>query len=879
MKKPGGSVVGVVLVCVAFAAGTLCAEEVEFTLDGRVSFRDGTGLYAVTGAPTGGNLRGRYVQAEKTIPDREALTSRIVSPGNAEGTVSLSTCSNGFRYAARVNCKSKAGEKTGGCGLALLLPQSAWDGCRWRADGGECGSLTGDFRNVRLSVRRLRALSVQRADGRELNLAFDRPVRLTTQFRKVYFRPNCELRFAAADPGRFVVGSSSELSCVVSSDVGLVPKGAPYSQVAEGAEWVPFDYTKDILPGSALDFSSLGLADAPAGKYGRVVVRNGHFAFENQPGVPRRFYGVNLCATANCPPKDVTDDLVVRLRRLGYNSIRIHHHERRLVKDDGLTPKADAVDRFDYLVARAVENGLYLTTDLYVSRPVAWRTIGIDRDGLLSSAQFKRLVLLGYEPAVENLKTFSRWFLKHVNPYTGRALTDEPALLSIVLLNEAHLTRGWAEVRSVPSVRKQWEGWVAIHGDTEASAHAFAVRREMETERDLKAFLRELGYRGLVSGDNNAPYYVSGRAKIGEIYDYVDRHAYIDHPSFPGEPWRLPINYENGNALFYPAGYMAATGCARAFGTPFTVSEWNYSGASPYRSMSGLMTGALAGVQDWDALWRFAYSHSSDDMPNGRGTSQGFNLAGDALLQASDRVATLLFLRRDIDAAQPAVALALPERNRLSAQPPVLIDTPWARRCAWNARIGTVFAEQDLPGVRRVPPAAWAASEPPADFHPVPGAVAVNARTRGATVTTTRTCGGFLEADSSATAGPLAFSVKGHQATVSASSLDGKPLGVSKRVLVMHLTDVSNEGMAYLGDRRDYVMAYGAVGAKSMLHCGSAEVSLAVESPERFGVWALDTAGTRVRKVQTRTDGGRLRFTAEVTSGAAEMYYELANED
>ena len=865
-----------VMVWGALLAGAGVAEEVEFTLDGRMSFRDGTGLYVVTGVPVGGRLGGRYVQMAKTVPDSAAMTSRIAYPGKAEGQASLSACSNGVRYVARVRCVSKSGEKTGGCGLALLLPQSVWDRCVWRADDGTCGSLTGDFRRVRCSLGRLSSISIRRSDGYCLNLAFDRPVRLVTQGRKVYFRPNCELRFTAADAGRFAKGSESELSCVITSDGEIVPKGAPYSKVAAGAEWVPFDYQKDILPGSALDFTSLGLVDAPAGKHGRVVVRDGHFSFERRPDARLRFYGVNFCSTANCPPKDVTDALVVRLRRLGYNSIRIHHHERRLVKTDGLTPKADAVDRFDYLVARAVENGLYLTTDLYVSRPVAWRALGIEKDGQLTSAQFKRLVLLGHEPAIENLKAFSRWFLTRVNPYTGRALVDEPALLSIVLLNEAHLTKGWSEFGNIPSVRERWEEWTSVHGSTEASAHAFAVRREMETERDLKAFLRELGYGGLVSGDNNAPYYVAGRAKVGELYDYVDRHAYIDHPSFPGQPWQLPVNYENGNALFYPAGYMGATGCARAFGVPFTVSEWNYSGASPYRSMSGLMTGALAGVQDWDALWRFAYSHSSDDLPTGCGTSQGFNLAGDALLQAADRVATLLFLRRDIETARPAVALALPERNRLLEQPPVLIDTPWTSRSIWNARIGTAFAEQTLPDVRRVPLAAWTASEPPADLDFVSGPVTVDARTRGATVVTERTCGGFLEAGTAASAGPLAFSVRGHHATVSASALDGKPLVASKRVLVMHLTDVSNAGMVYLGKNRNYVLARGAKDAKQMMHRGVAEISLAVASADRFRVWALDTSGRRVREVPIRLADGRLGFTAEVTDGAAEMYYEVA---
>ena len=49
--------------------------------------------------------------------------------------------------------------------------------------------------------------------------------------------------------------------CVLSA--GSAP--AAY-RVSAGPDWVPIDYRKGIEPGSALDFSVFGLADAPAGE-------------------------------------------------------------------------------------------------------------------------------------------------------------------------------------------------------------------------------------------------------------------------------------------------------------------------------------------------------------------------------------------------------------------------------------------------------------------------------------------------------------------------------------------------------------------------------------------------------------------------------------
>ena len=87
---------------------------------------------------------------------------------------------------------------------------------------------------------------------------------------------------------------------------------------------------------------------------------------------------------------------MTRLVRLGYNTVRIHHYESAngAVKGaaDGLALNAERMDRLDYLLAKFYEKGVYVTTDLFTCRPVAWRAIGIERDARVDKQDYKTLI-------------------------------------------------------------------------------------------------------------------------------------------------------------------------------------------------------------------------------------------------------------------------------------------------------------------------------------------------------------------------------------------------------------------------------------------------------------------------------------------------------
>ena len=90
--------------------------------------------------------------------------------------------------------------------------------------------------------------------------------------------------------------------CAVSLCVLRAETSAAFTpETAAPNDWAPFTQNPWIEPGSALDFSPMRGTEAPAGCRGRVVAVGNHFEFEGLPGVPQRFYGINLCFGANYP--------------------------------------------------------------------------------------------------------------------------------------------------------------------------------------------------------------------------------------------------------------------------------------------------------------------------------------------------------------------------------------------------------------------------------------------------------------------------------------------------------------------------------------------------------------------------------------------------
>lgn len=600
-------------------------------------------------------------------------------------------------------------------------------GGTWTADG-KTGTFPKDFGEIHLFNAAIRSLKLALSSGETLDFTFPEPTPVLLQDNRKW-GPSFSVRiFRSSSTGQpFAKGTPVKIGFTLTAPGGIaVEHDAPVTIVA-GPQWIPLNLDLDIQSGSALDFSTIGLQDAPAGKHGWLQAKSdGTFRFEQQADRPARFYGVNFCFSALYVSHEQADRVAERLAKLGYNAIRVHHYENELTKPDRerLTFNDEKLDQLDYFLAACIKRGIYLTTDLFVSRPVDITSFGIDAGSVRKDQMnaFKALVPIN-EQAWQNWATFSRKLLEHVNPYTRRAYKDEPGIAWFSLINEGNLSNFVGLAKDIPDYRTAWNRWLTEqYKDRAGLAVAWGnvlkadedpgrgsvdlggnVYNQDARGRDLVRFLsrvdtdfavrattflrKEVGIKALMTNLNAWTNPVTLQSARSEL-DYVDDHFYVDHPHFLNQPWRLPSRCPNTSPIAGGAGGGRHVTFTRLFNKPYTLSEYNYAAPGRYRGVGGILTGSMGAIQGWGAIWRFAYSHDRRSLLE-PGAMNYFDMSTDPLGQAAERASLCLFARGDMQQAPHSVAIVMTPEDL--AKPPASIPglSPGWNWAAWVTRVGT----------------------------------------------------------------------------------------------------------------------------------------------------------------------------------------------
>jgi hypothetical protein len=423
---------------------------------------------------------------------------------------------------------------------------------------------------------------------------------------------------------------------------------------------------------SPVDLSFLNAAEKPAGKRGFLRAQGEDFVFAD--GTKARFWGTNITAFAlfQTTPPELVRNQAKRLSQLGFNLVRIHHHDSAWVAPNVFNPKtgdtrelnAYAMSRLDWWIACLKAEGIYIWLDLHVGREVTAKD-GIEGFEEMSGGQ-QRGKVLGFsyinETVQERMKEFATSYLTHVNEHTGLAYKDDPAVMAVLITNENDLSHHFGNAL-LPDKNVPWhtKRYMALAGE-------FAARHSLDADKvwrswefgpsklfladlehkfnvEMTAHLRQLGVKAPIIGTNFwGQMTVAGLLSLAAA-DFIDVHSYGRANEVESNP-----RYKPGMASWIAAGAVT--------GKPLTVSEWNVEPFPVFdRSQAALHLAAIASLQGWNGLMQYAYSQSPMAGTIGPGNWEAFN---DPALIATMPAAALLYRGRHVSEGPVTYSLQLP---------------------------------------------------------------------------------------------------------------------------------------------------------------------------------------------------------------------------
>ena len=479
----------------------------------------------------------------------------------------------------------------------------------------------------------------------------------------------------------------------------------------------PFSLNHQDRVNSDADVSFL--LDAPAGKDGFVTVKGGHLVKGN--GERLRIWGVNLTGwtrgSTNLPPKEEATMWAREMARFGINGVRFHFLDKPVVNSEegrrhpsGLIAAGDnslefdsvQLDRLDFFVAELKKNGIYSNLNLNVGRIYQKGDSVPDSEiETIQRASMKGFTYLG-ERLLELQRDYARKLLTHYNPYTKSEYRNEPAIVTVEIVNENSITEFWArnwlngelkEDHPVPQLDlspyyshildEKYQKWLSENRSEEQLAKMrelagvgpdeviSRIRRgdfrdrpkelfyaeaefymfvESEFFEGMYSFLKdELGVKAPIVATADHTYWIPNQPLIRTTskLDIVDGHVYWEHPAIWG-------NRNNPMVNSPLASTIVKLSRSPVGGMPFTVSEVNHPNPNEYSAEMIPILAAYGAFQDWDGIYFYTFEPKVGNLWEPCVTDH-FDITLDPVKMIQMPVGALLFSRPDVRAAKQTI--------------------------------------------------------------------------------------------------------------------------------------------------------------------------------------------------------------------------------
>ena len=612
--------------------------------------------------------------------------------------------------------------------------------------------------------------------------------------------------------------SSTTMTVTMDQKIALSPPVGFNYENSDPALWpqAVLDDTASPVDLSFLNKDLSGVTQV-AGSHGHIIAKGDQLVFED--GTAAKFWGANLQARALFSTSNENIPLhAKRIAKLGFNLVRVHHHDSKWVSPNIFKPVANtlelsttALDKLDQWIKCLEAEGVYVWLDLHVGRAFT-NNDGINNFSDIAKGK-KKVEAKGfnyYNASIqERMLQFNEAYLNHVNSHTGLAYKNDPAIVGFLLTNENDLTNHFGNSLLANNHVPLHHALFKQDAKAFANAHALSISKTLSTWKtgESKIYLNDVEHRFNkkmlnqleLLGVNSLVATTSSWGKMG-LYSLasltdgsvIDAHSY-------GRPEEFDHNPR------YSPGFLSWIAGAQVSDKPLTVSEWNIE---PFpardRFTAPLFTASIASLQGWDAMMLYGYSQTelNDSTLTGSNYS-AFNdpaiiglMPAAALLYRQGHVAPALqtyelklgrndFFFKKIDPTTSKTIRTLLETSRLTvAIPKNTPELPWLKNNA--APLGNANSD----------PNKHIVTDPNKDFIiPVPGEQNVVVsdtselkRDWGAGIHTINTdksqvASGWIGGKAIGL-DEVSFNIATKKAVVAIQSLDSNPIASSNKIFI-----------------------------------------------------------------------------------------------
>jgi hypothetical protein len=460
--------------------------------------------------------------------------------------------------------------------------------------------------------------------------------------------------------------------------------------------YIPYPFYWDDVP---IDLSFIFENEKPAGKHGFLKVHGSRFAFED--GTEARFWGTNFNSGLNFPPFSFSEKIAKRLAKIGVNIVRFHQMDAEWAtpnifqftkgkrKGNTLDFDPESMSRLDYLIHCLKQEGIYIYMDLLTYRKFK---SGDGVENALKLSDAAKPYTNYSRKLIELQKKFNYDLWTHINPYTGLAYKNDPAIVMVEIANENELFLKHRPVVLEPykseliEMFQKWcvdnevnyTGEIDFSDYNETILHFFRETQE-SYYREMIEYMRQIGVKIPITGTNwniNA-----ANRRTQTVTDFADGHTY-----WYEWKWReTEKKFGNRPMVAEVNTVLPSLSFARLLDRPYFVSEWDDPWPNEWRAESPLFMAAVGLLQDWSgfAIHTYSYSTMMDINVTGKEVTSNaigsvpyregvFNTWNDPAKFGLFYHAALMYRRRDVKPALRSVNIKVDDMSLWEPQIPAL---------------------------------------------------------------------------------------------------------------------------------------------------------------------------------------------------------------